>query len=102
LAEVLAHSGDIKIPLGLPFEPDPQLTATALDFLTGPVPIGLVPLGRLRGIRLHAMDIGRSWGNGEEVRGRAADLLLASFGRAAVLDGLDGPGLSLLRRRITR
>ena len=62
LAEVLAHSGDIRIPLGLPFEPDPQPTAIALDFLTGPVPIGLVPLGRLRGIRLQATDIDRTWG----------------------------------------
>jgi len=39
LAEVLAHSGDIRIALGLPFEPDPQPTATALDFLTGPMPL---------------------------------------------------------------
>ena len=37
LAEILCHSGDIRIPLGLPFEPDPQLTVIALDFLTGPV-----------------------------------------------------------------
>jgi hypothetical protein len=46
LAEVLAHSGDIRIPLGLPFERDPQPTATALDFFTGPVSLGLVPWGR--------------------------------------------------------
>jgi hypothetical protein len=45
LAEVLAHSGDMRIPLGLPFDPEPQLTAAALDFLTGPLPLGLVPLG---------------------------------------------------------
>jgi uncharacterized protein (TIGR03083 family) len=101
LAEVLAHSGDIRIPLGLPFEPDPQPTATALDFLTGPVPIGLVPLGRLRGIRLQATDIDRTWGKGQEIGGRAADLLMAAVGRTAVLDALDGPGLPLLRQRIS-
>jgi uncharacterized protein (TIGR03083 family) len=45
LAEVLAHSGDIRIPLGLPLDLDPESTATALDFLAGPAPIGLVPAG---------------------------------------------------------
>jgi uncharacterized protein (TIGR03083 family) len=101
LAEVLAHSGDMRIPLRLPFEPDPQVTATALDFLTGPVPIGLVPLRRLRGIRLQATDIDRAWGRGQEIRGRSAELLMATVGRTAVLDGLDGPGLELLRQRIS-
>ena len=101
LAEVLAHSGDIRIPLGLPFEPDPQPTAIALDFLTGPVPIGLVPLGRLRGIRLQATDIDRTWGKGQEIRGRSAELLMAAVGRNAVLDALDGPGLPSLRQRIS-
>jgi len=69
LAEVLSHSGDIRIPLGLPFEPDPQLTATALDFLTGPVSLGLVPWGRLRGLRLHATDINRGWGKDRKSEG---------------------------------
>jgi uncharacterized protein (TIGR03083 family) len=101
LAEVLAHSGDIRIPLGLPLELDPQATATALAFLTGPVPIGLVPLGRLRGIRLQAADMDKTWGKGPEIRGRAADLLMAAVGRSVTLDALDGPGLELLRQRIS-
>lgn len=101
LAEVLAHSGDIRIPLGLPFEPEPKLTATALDFMTGPVPIGLVPLRRLRGIRLQATDIDRAWGKGQEIRGQSAELLMATVGRTLVLDALDGPGLSVLRQRIS-
>jgi uncharacterized protein (TIGR03083 family) len=101
LAEVLAHSGDIRIPLGLPLELDPQPTAVALDFLTGPVPIGLVPLGRLRGIRLQATDTDRTWGKGKEIRGRAAELLMAAVGRTTVLDVLDGPGVTLLRQRIS-
>jgi uncharacterized protein (TIGR03083 family) len=101
LAEVLAHSGDIRIALGLPFEPDPQPTATALDFLTGPMPLGLVPPGRLRGLRLQATDIDKAWGKGREIRGRTADLLMATVGRTTVLDALDGPGLALLRQRIS-
>jgi uncharacterized protein (TIGR03083 family) len=101
LAEVLVHGGDMRIPLELPFEPDPRLTVTALDFLTGPVPIGLVPLRRLRGIRCWANDIDRTWGKGAEIHGRAAELLMATVGRTAVLDALDGPGLALLRQRMS-
>ena len=99
LAEVLAHSGDIRIALGRPFEPDPALVATALGFLTGPVPIGLVPPRRLRGIRWQATDIDRAWGEGQEVRGRAADLLMAAVGRTRVFDSLEGRGLQILRQR---
>jgi uncharacterized protein (TIGR03083 family) len=101
LAEVLCHSGDIRIPLGLPFEPEPGLTATAVDFLTGPMPIGLVPLRRLRGIRWQATDMDRTWGEGPVIRGRAAELLMAAVGRTSVLDSLNGPGVPLLRRRIS-
>ena len=100
LAEVLCHCGDIRIPLGVPFEPDPQLTATALDFLTGPLAFGFVPWGRLRGLRLHATDIDRAWGKGQEIRGGAAQLMMAALGRTATLDALDGPGLALLRQRM--
>ena len=35
LTDVLVHGGDIRIPLGIPFDPDPQLASLALDFLTG-------------------------------------------------------------------
>ena len=99
LAEVLVHSGDMRIPLGLACEPDPHLTATAMDFLTGPWPMGVVPLGRLRGIRWRATDMDRSWGEGQEIRGRAAELMMAAASRTQVLDALEGPGLARLRQR---
>jgi len=101
LAEILSHSGDIKIPLEVPFEPDPQLTMIALEMLTGPFPFGFVPLGRLRGLSWQATDIDRRWGKGPEIRGRTADLLMAAVGRTATLDALDGPGLPLLRQRMS-
>jgi uncharacterized protein (TIGR03083 family) len=99
LAEVLAHTGDITIPLGRPFDTDPELIAIAMDFLTGPLPLGLVPLGRLRGIGWHATDSGRKWGIGKEIRGSAAELMMAAVGRISVLDSLDGPGVPVLRQR---
>jgi uncharacterized protein (TIGR03083 family) len=101
LADVLVHSGDIRIPLGLPFEPDPHLVVEALDRLTLSTPTGLAPVSRLRGICLHATDVNRKWRKGEEVCGPIAALLMAAGGRAALLDALDGPGLPLLRQRIS-
>lgn len=100
LADILVHGGDVRIPLNLPFEPDPELAALALDFLTGPWPFGFVPLGRLRGIFLRSTDIDRAWGKGAEVRGPAAALMMAVSGRTALLHNLDGPGLPLLHHRL--
>ncbi len=101
LADVLVHGGDIRVPLGLPYAPDPQLSALAMDFLTGPWPFGFVPLGRLRGISLRANDICRGWGSGAEIRGPVAALMMAVSGRTALLHLLDGPGLPQLRRRLS-
>ena len=101
LTDVLVHGGDIRIPLGRPFEPDPQLCAVALDFLTGVRALGFVPFGRLRGIRLQASDIDLSWGSGAVIRGPVRALLLAATGRDALFDRLAGPGLPVLRNRLT-
>ena len=101
LTDVLVHGGDIRIPLDLCFGPDPDRAALALGFLTGPRPLGFVPRGRLRGICLRATDIGRTWGEGAEIRGPVGELMMASCGRTAVLDALDGPGLPRLRQRLS-
>jgi hypothetical protein len=97
----MLHGGDIRLPLRLAFDPEPELAGLALDFLTGPWPFGFVPLRRLRGVRLNATDIDRTWGNGTEIRGPAAALMMAVGGRTALLDSLDGPGLALLRNRLS-
>ena len=100
LTDVLVHGGDIRIPLGLPFRPDGEQVGWALDFLTGARPFGFVPRGRLREIALHSMDIGRSWGMGAEIRGPAALLMMAAAGRVDILGMLDGPGVTVLRKRL--
>jgi uncharacterized protein (TIGR03083 family) len=99
LTDVLIHGGDMRIPLGLPFEPPVPLVETALDFLTGRA-IGFVPSGRLRGLALAPTDSAWRWGSGEPVTGRAADLMMAVCGRPAVLDRLGGRGVELLAARI--
>jgi uncharacterized protein (TIGR03083 family) len=101
LADILVHSGDVRIPLGLPFEPDVRQTASAMDFLTGRWPIGFLPLTRLRGIRLSATDISRSWREGADVSGPVAALLMSVCGRTALLDALVGPGSTVLRHRLS-
>jgi uncharacterized protein (TIGR03083 family) len=101
LADVLVHGGDIRIPLGIPFDPNPRLVTLALDFLTGGRALAFVPFGRLRGIGLRSSDVDRSWGRGAEVRGPAPALMMAVCGRDALFDQLDGPGLELLRNRLT-
>ena len=102
LADILIHGGDIRIPINLPFETDPQLAALALDVLTGPWPFGFVPLGRLRGISLRGTDVDRSWGKGPEIRGSAAALMMTVSGRTALLHNLDGPGVPLLHQRLQK
>ncbi|MGO4442929.1 maleylpyruvate isomerase family mycothiol-dependent enzyme [Mycobacterium sp. 2YAF39] len=101
LTDVLVHSGDIRIPLGLPFHPDDEKVSWALDFLTGPHPLGFVPRGRLKGISLHGEDIGRAWGSGAEIHGPGALLMMAVAGRTDTLAMLDGPGVGELRRRLS-
>ncbi|MBV9352205.1 MAG: maleylpyruvate isomerase family mycothiol-dependent enzyme [Mycobacterium sp.] len=100
LADVLVHSGDIRIPLGLPLNPAPVHAALALDFLTGPWPFGFVPLGQLRGIRLESTDIDRVWGKGANIRGPVAALMMTVAGRTALVGLLEGAGLPILRHRL--
>jgi uncharacterized protein (TIGR03083 family) len=101
LADILVHDGDVRIPLNLPFRPDAGLATQALDFLTGPWRFGFVPLGGLWGISLQGTDIDRSWGKGAAVHGPVAALMMSVAGRSALLHMLDGPGLPLLRRRLS-
>lgn len=101
LTDVLVHGADMRIPLGLAHCPDPQHVARVLDFLTGRTQFGFFPQRRLRGISLHDHDTGRSWGDGESIRGPGAALMLAICGRTVAFDRLTGPGVAVLRTRLT-
>ena len=97
----LGHGGDIRIPLGLPFRPDDKQVGWALDFLTGPRPLGFVPRGRLRGIALHSTDIGRSWGTGADDPRASRALDDGGHRSCRMLGMLDGPGVAVLRQRLS-
>jgi uncharacterized protein (TIGR03083 family) len=92
LTDVLVHGADMRIPLGLPHRPDPQHVARVLDFLTSPTQLGFFPRRRLRGIALHDEDTGRTWGDGESIRGSGVAVMLAVCGRTVALDRLAGQG----------
>lgn len=100
LTDVLVHSADIRIPLGLAYRPDPGHVARTLDFLTGPTQLGFFPRRRLRGLALHDLDTGRCWGDGEVIRGPGAAVLLAVCGRTVRIDDLTGPGVPVLQSRL--
>lgn len=99
LTDLIVHGADIEVPLGLRRDPPVAPLETALDFVSGS-PAGLVPRGRLDGIRLVPIDLDRRWGSGAELDGRADDLLLVVCGRTGVLDRVDGPGAAILAARL--
>jgi uncharacterized protein (TIGR03083 family) len=101
LTDVFVHGADMRIPLGIPHQPNPAHVARVLDFLTSPTQLGFFPHRRLRGIALHDTDTGRSWGDGAAIDGSGAALMLAICGRTVAFDKLDGPGLRLLQSRLT-
>ena len=101
LTDVLVHGADIRLPLGIAYRPDPQHVSRVLDFLTGPTQLGFFPRKRLRGIALHDDDTERHWGQGDSIHGPGVELMLAVCGRTVALDRLTGPGVAVLRARLT-
>ncbi|HEY0518281.1 MAG TPA: maleylpyruvate isomerase family mycothiol-dependent enzyme [Ilumatobacteraceae bacterium] len=99
LGEVVVHSDDIRRPLSIPSETDPQVLTACLEmYKTATFPFGTKK--RIDGLRLVATDLDWSHGVGPEVTGPALSLVMAMTGRAAALDDLGGDGAATLRRRM--
>jgi len=99
LGEIVVHGEDIRQPLGLQREvPADALNACLRMFATTSFPVG--GKKRTAGLRLVATDTGWSHGDGPEVSGPAASMLLAMTGRAAGLDQLTGDGVATLAQRV--
>ena len=98
LLDILVHGQDIARPLGRTLPTSPQAAAVAAEwawrfrFLH-------VRFRGLRGVRLVADDASWSRGEGAVLEGPVTSLLLLATGRAAGLDGTDGPGRALLEQR---
>lgn len=103
LTDLLVHGQDIRRPLGLTREFEPDRLRAVLHFLASPsARRGFVPKGRLDGLRLEAEDLGWSMGHGERVAGPAEALMMAMAGRDVALDDLSGDGVAMLAARATR
>ncbi|GAA1354223.1 maleylpyruvate isomerase family mycothiol-dependent enzyme [Falsarthrobacter nasiphocae] len=101
LAEIMIHSADIRIPLGLEYEPSKDnLFSLAASVSKRPHSKRLRDLRK--GLRFTATDQPWSLGSkGPEVKGPMLPLLLALCGREAGLEQLEGDGLTAFRARFS-
>ncbi|HVA05948.1 MAG TPA: maleylpyruvate isomerase family mycothiol-dependent enzyme [Acidimicrobiales bacterium] len=92
MGEVVTHGADMLRPLGQQVELHPAALIPVLNLYGR---IGSLAFGGERsiGVRLVATDCNWSHGNGDEVRGRAVDLLLLLANRRQVLPALSGAGV---------
>lgn len=99
LGEIVVHIEDIRRPLGLEGDSNPEAVAACLEMFSG----ANFPVGgkkRVDGLRLVADDVGWSHGAGPEVSGPGLSLVLAMAGRDVGLEGLVGTGVTSLRGRM--
>jgi uncharacterized protein (TIGR03083 family) len=94
LGDVLVHGADILRPLGQEFEASPLEVVPILNVYSG-------LFGRLafhatpaRGRRLAATDADWAKGKGDQINGRAIDLMLLLANRRQVKPWLEGPGVT--------
>ena len=98
LGEVIVHSEDIRRPLGIAHQYPPEAATRVADFYKGSnLLIGAKR--RISGLRLRATDTDWTTGDGPEVAGPIAAIVVAMAGRTAAIDDLDGEGVATLRAR---
>jgi uncharacterized protein (TIGR03083 family) len=99
LGEVVVHGEDLRRPLHLSQRVSDEAVNECLDmYAKTNFPVG--GKKRIAGLRMVTTDTGWSHGDGPEVRGPGLSVLLATTGRAAGLDDLEGDGVAVLRQRI--
>jgi uncharacterized protein (TIGR03083 family) len=101
LTDLQVHGQDMRRPLGLPHGLRLDRLRISLDFLVSGHAVGFAPKRRLAGLHFEATDLDWSWGSGPALRGPAEALVMAMTGRAVALGELDGPGVPILRNRLT-
>jgi uncharacterized protein (TIGR03083 family) len=103
MADGCIHLRDCARPLRLPADVTLSDWRMVLDYLpTKQAGRGLVPEGRLDGLRFRASDQEWTLGTGPEVIGSSEALALSLTGRSAALVDLTGPGADALARRLAR
>jgi uncharacterized protein (TIGR03083 family) len=102
LTDLQVHGQDMRRPLGLPHGLRLDRLRESLMFLTGGRALGFTTRRRLAGLRFEATDLDWASGTGPVVAGPAEALLMAVTGRPVALGELDGPGVPVLRDRLSR
>jgi len=100
LTDILVHSQDIALPLGVKLEMPTATSALSATRVWDTRSSWLASVFRplpLEGFQLTATDIDWSRGDGPEVAGPVGALLLLLTGRTAALDQLTGEGAHALR-----
>ncbi len=99
LGETIVHAEDIRRPLGLKRNYPSDALAQVAKFYSGS---NLVIGGKKRvaGLKFVASDADWSMGEGPEVQGPFASIVLAIAGRKAALADLSGPGVETLGSRM--
>ena len=101
LTDILVHSQDIAIPLGRHHEMPPRAAALAASrVLSMRWPPPLPSARTMKGFRLSATDTPWSYGEGAEVKGPIAAILLVCAGRLVALPQLFGEGAPELTARL--
>ncbi len=100
LVDCLVHTQDIAIPLGRRHDMPAAVAAVAASrVLTMRWPPPLPSVRTVAGFRLAATDTPWTAGDGPQVHGPMAALLLVCCGRTVALPQLSGPGASALTAR---
>ena len=105
LTDILVHSQDIAVPLGLDLTMRPTASALAATRRWDTRRTWLATVFRrlpLDGYRLTATDTRWTRGQGREVAGPVGALLLLLTGRTAALEQLTGDGAADLRSAVSR
>ncbi len=99
IGETVVHGEDIRRPLGISHTYSTEALTHAASFYRGS---NLLIGGkrRIAGLALQATDIDWWTGDGPEVSGPVASLLLAIAGRQAALEDLSGEGMAALTARM--
>jgi len=100
LAEALIHGEDMARPAGKRIDTSPEVLIEVANYARRTKPL-LHGKDRSLGLKLRATDVDWTAGEGPEVSGPAASLILAITGRRPALDDLSGDGLETLRSRIS-
>jgi uncharacterized protein (TIGR03083 family) len=92
LTDILIHSQDVRLPLGIASEQPTDAYRDVLDLLVTKKATGAFVPTQLPALRFVATDLDWSYGDGATVEGTAPDLALAMTGRTAKIAALSGAG----------